>query len=403
MRRVAWGAGNAPLHRQLIAQRGVRRSRKGKLLNHEDDDSIEDDYGFWDDHRSISMTGPITRPNRVVRQRPPDSASPRTARHRVSAAGPFWNRVVVLGLVAILAIAVALAVGDKGTLSKVAALDIPSANDAVAISFPDDTAATTPPIEATIAVPAAEAASIPAPAPAPKTEAAVKSAAGIVQVAAVPAVRSSTTSASTQTSCANTYKVVVRDYWILIAKKANVTLKSLLAINKATTKTPLYAGRSVCLPAGATAPVVMKAPPTTVKATAAAQASATPAKAPSTTAKAPAAPAPTPPPTPAATPSPAAAPSRSYSSAEVEQIIRDVWPDDLEDHAVAIAKRESNLQPTARNYCCIGLFQIYWNVHKSWLIAVGVTSADQLLDPRTNAGAAYFLYLRNGGWGPWGG
>jgi hypothetical protein len=52
--------------------------------------------------------------------------------------------------------------------------------------------------------------------------------------------------------------------------------------------------------------------------------------------------------------------------------------------------------------CCIGLFQIYWSVHQSWLAVSGVTTVEQLLDPRTNAEAALALYRRNGNsWRPW--
>ncbi len=82
-------------------------------------------------------------------------------------------------------------------------------------------------------------------------------------------------------------------------------------------------------------------------------------------------------------------------------IIREVWPDHLEDKAIEIAWRESNHIPTARNFCCYGLFQIYYSVHSSWLAGIGITSADQLFDPRKNATAAYTLYQRAGGWGPW--
>ena len=94
-------------------------------------------------------------------------------------------------------------------------------------------------------------------------------------------------------------------------------------------------------------------------------------------------------------------PRRVYSAAEVETIIREVWPDDLEDEAVRIARRESNLQPTARNACCYGLFQIYWSVHKGWLAQMGITSAEQLFDPAVAAKAGLALYQRSGGWGPW--
>jgi peptidoglycan hydrolase-like protein with peptidoglycan-binding domain len=85
----------------------------------------------------------------------------------------------------------------------------------------------------------------------------------------------------------------------------------------------------------------------------------------------------------------------------VEQIIREAWPDELEDHAVAIAWRESRFVPTAHNSCCHGLFQIYWSIHKAWLSTEGVTSLQQLYDPEVNARMAYKIYLRNNGWGPW--
>lgn len=98
-------------------------------------------------------------------------------------------------------------------------------------------------------------------------------------------------------------------------------------------------------------------------------------------------------PVPQAVPAPAA-------DGNVEAVIRDVWPDELEDHALRIAQRESNLVPTARNSCCIGLMQLNWRSHRSWMAAFGVTSADQLLDARTNAEMGYQLYLR-GGWAPW--
>jgi hypothetical protein len=94
-------------------------------------------------------------------------------------------------------------------------------------------------------------------------------------------------------------------------------------------------------------------------------------------------------------------PARTYTAAEVEAIIRDVWPDDLEDEALRIARRESNLQPTARNACCYGLFQIYFTVHRGWLSALGITSAEQLFDPHKAATAGYALYQRSGGWAPW--
>ncbi len=79
-----------------------------------------------------------------------------------------------------------------------------------------------------------------------------------------------------------------------------------------------------------------------------------------------------------------------------------MWPDELEDRAVLIAWRESRHQPDAYNgTCCYGLFQMYYTVHRSWLTAYGINSASDLYDPLKNAQAAYALYQRAGGWGPW--
>lgn len=203
-------------------------------------------------------------------------------------------------------------------------------------------------------------------------------------------------------SCSKDYDVVVGDYWILIADKVSVRLADLLNANDAKTGTALYPGRTICLPAGASAPTTVApttaapttaAPTTTDAPSTTAKATTTTVKATTTTVKAT---------TSTVAPSTtAAAPQNSYTKAQVTQIIRDVWPDELEDEAIRIATRESNLIPTVRNACCFGLFQLYWNVHKSWMASAGITSADQLYDPHVNAYAAYAMYLRAGGWGPW--
>lgn len=187
-------------------------------------------------------------------------------------------------------------------------------------------------------------------------------------------------------SCATTYTVTAGDYWILVAKKVGVSLSQLLSANNASTATALYPGRTICLPSNASVPTTA-APATTVK----------PAKPVATTAK----PVVTTPPTTTKPPTVTVPTKTNYTRAEVEAIIREVWPDDLEDMAVLIATRESNLVPTAKNYCCYGLFQIYWGVHQGWLANIGVTSAQQLFDPRVNAFAALIMYNRSGGWGPW--
>lgn len=93
-------------------------------------------------------------------------------------------------------------------------------------------------------------------------------------------------------------------------------------------------------------------------------------------------------------------PSGSPAPLSVEDIIRDVWPDDVEERALAIAYRESRFVPTAANACCFGLFQIHYAAHRAWLAAYGVTSPADLFDPTTNAVVALALY-QQAGWGPW--
>ena len=98
-------------------------------------------------------------------------------------------------------------------------------------------------------------------------------------------------------------------------------------------------------------------------------------------------------------------PSERYTRKQIVAIIREIWPDELEDTAIFVARRESNLVPSViggKADCCLGLFQIYWSVHKSWLSRAGISDPAQLLDPRTNAEAARLLYRRNGNsWRPW--
>jgi hypothetical protein len=186
-------------------------------------------------------------------------------------------------------------------------------------------------------------------------------------------------------NCAIDYEVLAGDFWIRLADAADVPIAELLEANGASSLTPIYPGISICLPAGAATP----APPTTAPATTT-PATTTPATATPATA------------TPATT-TPATTPSSTNSTPdEVKQIIRDAWPDELEERAIEIAYRESRFVPTAKNFCCYGLFQMYWAVHRSWLSDIGITDDQQLYDPATNTRAAYELYQRAGGWGPWG-
>jgi LysM repeat protein len=205
--------------------------------------------------------------------------------------------------------------------------------------------------------------------------------------------------ADTTPPCGAEYELVAGDYWIRIADAAGVSLAELLDVNDSSVDTVLVPGRSICLPVGAATP----SPPTTVA----------PATTPAPTAPA-AAPAPTAPATtsapsrptstvaPAPTTTVAARPAAVPRSQAVE-IIREVWPDDLEERAIDIAWRESNHRSNVNNYCCYGLFQIHWEAHRSWLSTLGVTSVSQLYDPVVNATVAYTLYQRSGGFGPWGG
>jgi len=197
--------------------------------------------------------------------------------------------------------------------------------------------------------------------------------------------------AAPEQSCAIDYDVVEGDFWIRLADASGVPLDELLDANDATVDTPLYPGATICLPDGATVP----APPTT-----AAPVTTTPATTPATTAK----PVTTSKPVTTTAPTTTAKPVVTYptiSAAAAAQIIRDVWPDELEGRAIEIATRESSLVVTAKNSCCYGLFQMNWDSHKAWLAGLGVSSPEQLFDATTNANAAYALYVRSGGWGPW--
>ncbi|HYN33789.1 MAG TPA: hypothetical protein VES40_14280 [Ilumatobacteraceae bacterium] len=200
-------------------------------------------------------------------------------------------------------------------------------------------------------------------------------------------------------ACSVEYQVVVGDFWIRIADGSGAALADVLAVNDATVSTPLYPGRSICLPDGASVPpppqvAVAPTSPVTASPRSTSPATASPVTAsPRSTSSTGATASTAPPPPPATTAGPG----------EVEAVIRSVWPDELEERALEIARRESNYNPRAKNSCCYGVFQVYWSVHRSWLSGIGVTSADQLYDPATNARAALVLYERSGGWGPWGG
>ena len=191
--------------------------------------------------------------------------------------------------------------------------------------------------------------------------------------------------------CSLKYEAGQGDSWYRIADAAGVTPGALMDQNLAGLDTPIFPGDEICLPEGATIPqqpvVTTAAPATSAPTTTTAP--TTTVKPTTTTVK------------PTTTTSPPPPPA---SPADVQAMIREIWPDELEDKALAIAWRESNYKATAFNgSCCYGVFQINWSSHKSWLAGYGITSTNDLLDARKNITVAYAIYQRAGGWGPWGG
>jgi hypothetical protein len=194
-----------------------------------------------------------------------------------------------------------------------------------------------------------------------------------------------TTVAPTTTTqpCPQRFEVRRGDSWYGLAEATGVSVRRLLTLNAATLDSMLFPGRSLCFPSEARRPpaptTTTKAPPTMTRA---------PSRNVTTT--------PTGPP-----PTTVAIPPRA-STDEVLRLIRQEWPVELHDEAIRIAQRESRLLSDVRNSCCWGLFQIHFRVHQTWLATQGVTQAVHLLDAHTNVKVARALYLRSGGWGPWG-
>ena len=154
-------------------------------------------------------------------------------------------------------------------------------------------------------------------------------------------------------SCTVFHQARANDSWSRIAARYDMSLKRLLTLNGAKTSTMILVGNQICT---SDQPVIV-------------------------------------------------IPDAVYKRKDVVAIIREVWPDEHEENALFVAQRESKLNPKVvggtRN-CCVGLFQIYYSVHRSWLSTVGVTEPAQLLDPRVNAQAALALFKRNGNsWKPW--
>lgn len=191
--------------------------------------------------------------------------------------------------------------------------------------------------------------------------------------------------------CPQTYTAAPGDSWYRIAAAAGITPSALLAENGATTDTVILPGDEICLPAGADVP----APPTTPTTTAPGAdqgGSSSTTTSPSTTS-----------PSTTTAPTTTAVPVAQLSRTEVQDLIRSTWPADEVDKALAVARRESNFIATADNgWCCVGVFQIYWSVHRGWLDDFGVYERSDLYDARKNVAAAYHIW-QNQGWGPWGG
>lgn len=193
--------------------------------------------------------------------------------------------------------------------------------------------------------------------------------------ATVPPVKSTSAPQTTQApKCSGEYTVRAGDSWSLIASRYSVTSTELASVNNKSVRSTLLIGDEICLPIGAKAPAATQAP--SGGSSSGGSSSNTP--------------------------------TRTYTRAELEQIVRDVWPDELEKNAFYIANRESrwnpnvkNAWPSRENPCCYGLFQINWTAHKSWLKDYGVTSPSQLFDPVINAKMAYVIYQRAGSWQPW--
>jgi LysM repeat protein len=174
-----------------------------------------------------------------------------------------------------------------------------------------------------------------------------------VTLSAVFAASTFTPTPASAASCTEFYKARTNDSWSRIASRYNMSLSKLLSLNSAKTSSLILVGAQICT---SDKPVLV-------------------------------------------------IPEMQYKRKEIVAIIREIWPDEHEENALFVANRESNMKPNVVggvNDCCIGLFQIYYSVHRSWLTNIGVTEPQQLLDPRVNTQAAYALFKRNGNsWKPW--
>jgi len=187
--------------------------------------------------------------------------------------------------------------------------------------------------------------------------------------------------------CPQTYTAGAGDSWYRIADAAGVTPGVVLSENRATADTVILPGDEICLPADATIP----SPPAPPEPAADPEPETTPA--PISTAS----------PATTAPPTTTSAPAAPMSVEQVKALIRQTWPAEEHETALRIADRESRFNPRAdNNWCCYGIFQIYFEVHRRWLDDFGVYRASDLFDAEKNIAAAHHLYEQAGGWGPWG-
>jgi hypothetical protein len=327
----------------------------------------------------------------------------------IGAADPLLARLGAIVLIGAMLVPVAMSArsGSPALTTDVAAL-APGFAAAAADSSASLTAATTPvgdqsasqtsaPVASSATVAAstgAAAATEPSTTVAPTTATAEQPSSTAQATALVEPATAQAPAERVEPVCALTYPAVAGDSWYRIADGAGITPRQLLDANLAMLDTPIFPGDEICLPAGS----VMPAPPTTAPPSTAAPSTAPPSTTPATTR------------TPSTTTSPTTAapvtspPAPTASQAQVQQLIRDIWPDDLEQRALEIAYRESRYIATAYNgWCCYGVFQIYYTAHDGWLDEIGVDTASDLYDAQKNITAAYLIYQRSGGWGPWGG
>jgi LysM repeat protein len=198
--------------------------------------------------------------------------------------------------------------------------------------------------------------------------------------ATVPPIKTTAAPQTTQApKCSGQYTVRAGDSWSLIASRHSVSSTELAAANNKTVKSTILIGQVLCLPVGAKAPAATSAPSRSSSSGGSSSGGSS-----------------------------SGGSTRTYTREELEQIVRDVWPDELEKNAFYVVHRESRWTPNVKNAwpsrehpCCYGMFQINWTAHKSWLKDYGVTMPTQLFDPVINTKMAYVIYQRATGWTPW--